>query len=90
MPCEHFAEARHVESRSAAFAKGCEECKKIGSYWVHLRECLICGNVACCDQSPNMHATKHFYATRHPVMRSVQPGERWGWCYVDGDMVESI
>jgi uncharacterized UBP type Zn finger protein len=55
---------------------------------VHLRECLICGHVACCDSSPNTHATKHYHATKHPVMRSVEPGEDWGWCYVDEVMVE--
>jgi uncharacterized UBP type Zn finger protein len=61
----------------------CEECVKMGDTWVHLRMCMICGNVGCCDDSKNKHATKHFHATKHPIMRSIQPGEDWGWCYVD-------
>jgi uncharacterized UBP type Zn finger protein len=64
-------------------ANGCEECLKIGSTWVHLRLCLTCGHVGCCDSSPNRHATKHFHATGHPIVRSFQPGEDWAWCYVD-------
>jgi uncharacterized UBP type Zn finger protein len=62
---------------------GCEECLKIGSLWVHLRMCMECGHVGCCDSSPNKHATKHFHKVKHPIMRSVEPGESWGWCYVD-------
>ena len=61
----------------------CEECVKMGDRWVHLRMCLICGNVACCDSSKNKHATKHFKHVGHPLMRSIQPGETWVWCYVD-------
>ena len=64
-------------------ALGCEECLKIHQRWVHLRICRTCGHVGCCDSSPNKHATKHFHATQHPVMRSVEPGETWGWCFVD-------
>ncbi len=55
----------------------------MGSGWVHLRLCLVCGHVGCCDDSPNRHASKHFRATKHPVMRSFEPGETWGWCFVD-------
>lgn len=62
---------------------GCEECLKIGGRWVHLRMCTSCGKVGCCDSSPNRHATAHFHETAHPVMRSVEPGETWFWCYVD-------
>ncbi|UMP07527.1 UBP-type zinc finger domain-containing protein [Amycolatopsis sp. EV170708-02-1] len=51
--------------------------------WVHLRECVKCGNVACCDSSPGKHATEHFHDTLHPVMRSHEPGETWRWCFVD-------
>jgi uncharacterized UBP type Zn finger protein len=65
---------------------GCEECMKIGSDWVHLRLCLTCGHVGCCDSSPNKHATKHFRATRHPIIRSFEPGEDWKWCYIDDIM----
>jgi len=61
----------------------CEECVKLGDTWVHLRMCLICGQVGCCDSSKNKHATKHFHAAKHPLIRSIQPGERWIWCYVD-------
>jgi hypothetical protein len=64
-------------------ADGCEECLAIGSGWVHLRLCLVCGHVGCCDDSPNRHASKHFHSTKHPVMRSFEPGETWGWCFVD-------
>ena len=61
----------------------CEDCVKTGSEWMHLRMCLTCGHVACCDQSPNKHATAHFNQTKHPLMRSAEPGENWTWCYVD-------
>lgn len=61
----------------------CEECIKTGDSWVHLRLCLSCGHVGCCDSSPNRHASKHFRHTRHPLMRSVEPGEAWMWCFVD-------
>jgi uncharacterized UBP type Zn finger protein len=61
----------------------CEECAKIGDTWVHLRMCLECGKVGCCDSSKNTHATKHFHETKHPVMRSIERGESWIWCYVD-------
>jgi len=64
-------------------ADGCEECLRMGSTWVHLRLCLSCGHVGCCDDSPNRHATKHFRQTQHPVMASFEPGERWAWCFVD-------
>ena len=73
---------------------GDRECKKkikihkqIGSDWVHLRLCLSCGHVGCCDSSPNTHATKHFKTTGHPIIRSFQPGEDWEWCYVDNNMI---
>ena len=62
---------------------GCEECLRMGDEWVHLRLCLSCGHVGCCDDSKNKHATKHFRATRHPIIRSLEPGEDWRWCYVD-------
>jgi len=62
---------------------GCEECLKSGGWWVHLRMCLTCGKVGCCDQSPNHHATAHFHESGHPLIRSAEPGEQWTWCYVD-------
>ncbi len=63
--------------------QGCEECLRIGSDWVHLRLCLFCGHVGCCDQSVHKHATKHFHQTQHAIMKSFQPDEDWAWCYVD-------
>jgi hypothetical protein len=64
-------------------SEGCSECLATGSTWVHLRECMICGQVACCDDSPNKHMSKHHRTTGHPVMRSMEPGEDWFWCFVD-------
>jgi hypothetical protein len=64
----------------------CSECVAQGLTWVHLRMCLTCGHVACCDSSPGQHADRHFDNTRHPVMRSVEPGEAWRWCYVDSKL----
>jgi uncharacterized UBP type Zn finger protein len=61
----------------------CRECVAIGSTWVHLRQCLTCGTVGCCDQSPKKHATRHYRAAGHPIMRSAEPDEDWAWCYVD-------
>jgi hypothetical protein len=74
----HLKEIRDVTPSS----EGCEDCLKIGSDWVHLRLCLTCGHVGCCDDSPNRHASAHFHATRHPIIRSFEPGEDWRWCYV--------
>jgi uncharacterized UBP type Zn finger protein len=62
---------------------GCEECLKTGSEWMHLRMCLQCGKVGCCDNSPNRHATAHFTESGHPLIRSAEPNESWVWCYVD-------
>lgn len=69
-------------------APGCQECLEAGEAWVHLRICLICGHVGCCDSSKNKHATRHFHTTNHPVIKSFQPGENWRYCYVDEQMVE--
>ena len=66
----------------------CEDCIKTGDTWVHLRMCTECGHVGCCDSSKNKHATKHFHSTKHPVIRSIEPGEAWTWCYVDEEMGE--
>jgi len=68
---------------------GCEECLRSGGEWVHLRLCLECGHVGCCDASPNRHATKHFHASQHPVIYSFEPGEEWGYCYTDDAMFET-
>ena len=87
--CAHLttAEARHAVKPSG---HGCVECLKSGSVWVHLRLCLSCGHVGCCDNSPNRHATKHFHGTGHPVIRSFEPGEDWGYCYPDELFVEEL
>ena len=77
--CTHLDQIKKVKPK----IKGCEECLKMGDTWVHLRLCLFCGNVGCCDSSKNKHATKHFHATKHAIMRSFEPGERWKWCYID-------
>jgi uncharacterized UBP type Zn finger protein len=79
-PCAHAA---GVTVPAAPRARGCEECLRTGGRWLHLRVCLSCGHVGCCDSSPNRHATAHFHATRHALMASMEPGERWGWCFVD-------
>jgi uncharacterized UBP type Zn finger protein len=78
--CSHVQSLQPVHPRTP---KGCEECLKMGSRWVHLRLCMGCGHVGCCDSSPNRHATKHFKATEHPIIRSLERGEDWGYCYVD-------
>ncbi len=69
---------------------GCEECLKMGDSWVHLRLCMACGHVGCCDSSKNKHATKHFHRTKHPLVRSIEPGESWIWCYVDEEIVGEV
>ena len=78
-PCPHFDQIQDTTPS----AKGCAECLALGDTWVNLRMCLICGNVGCCDDSKNTHATKHYHASDHPVMRSFQPDEDWMYCYVD-------
>jgi uncharacterized UBP type Zn finger protein len=62
---------------------GCEDCLAMGGKWLHLRICLECGKIGCCDSSPNRHASKHAAAAGHPIARSIEPGEDWSWCYVD-------
>ena len=62
---------------------GCHECLRAHTSYRELRICQTCGHVGCCDSSPNRHATKHFHATRHPIIKSFEPGEEWGYCYVD-------
>jgi hypothetical protein len=68
---------------------GCEECLESGDTWVHLRQCLQCGHVGCCDSSRNKHATRHFKDTGHPLVTSLERGELWIWCYVDQVVMES-
>jgi monovalent cation:H+ antiporter-2, CPA2 family len=84
--CPHLKGLKPKAPRS----KGCEECLKIGDSWVHLRLCLSCGHVGCCDSSKNKHATKHFRGTQHPVIRSLEPGEEWGFCFPDDLLFETL
>ena len=79
--CTHLEEVQ-VTALPAEIA-GCEECLKIGSPWVHLRMCLTCGKIGCCDSSPNRHASRHAAEVGHAIARSAEPGEAWAWCFVD-------
>jgi uncharacterized UBP type Zn finger protein len=81
MACTHLDTIKVTELPPAV--DGCEECLRMGSPWCHLRICLACGHVGCCDSSPNKHASAHAQAQGHPIIRSIQPGEDWSWCYVD-------
>jgi hypothetical protein len=77
--CTHLDQIR-------AFPPGegvCPQCVAMGSGWVHLRQCMVCGQVGCCTDSPNTHASKHFEAVGHPIMRSLEEGDDWQWCFVD-------
>ncbi len=87
LPCPHFLAIRDVVPSST---RGCEDCLKIASPWLHLRVCLVCGHVGCCDSSPMQHAQAHFHATRHPVVKSFEPGETWGWCYIDESVKDPV
>ncbi|MGC0418835.1 ubiquitin carboxyl-terminal hydrolase 14 [Embleya sp. AB8] len=80
-PCAHLDTL--PETVEPGSTKGCEDCLRDGTRWVHLRECLTCGHIGCCDSSPNRHATAHWHAAEHPLVRSFEPGEDWAWCYAD-------
>jgi len=80
MTCSHLATMRDVAPRTP---NGCEECLALGDTWVHLRLCTECGHVGCCDSSQNKHATKHFHATKHPIIASFERGEDWKWRFID-------
>lgn len=84
--CKHIEEIKDVTPS----AEGCEDCLKINGRWVHLRLCMICGHVGCCDSSPNKHATKHFHLTQHPIIRSFEKGEEWAFCYVDKKLYKQL
>jgi len=77
--CRHLDQVHEV----TAGADGCEDCLRMGGSWVHLRLCMTCGHVGCCDSSPHKHATAHFHKAAHPIIRTFEPGENWGWCYVE-------
>jgi hypothetical protein len=80
-PCSHLDQVQITELPESV--PGCEDCLRIGTVWCHLRICLACGHVGCCDDSPERHATAHSADSGHPLIRSLQPGEDWSWCYVD-------
>jgi hypothetical protein len=79
--CTHLDQIQITHLPAAV--DGCVDCLAIGAPWLHLRICLECGHVGCCDDSPNRHATAHARASSHPIIRSLEPGEDWSWCYVD-------
>jgi uncharacterized UBP type Zn finger protein len=80
-PCSHLDQVQlDVLPEEVA---GCEDCLATGGAWVHLRICLTCGHVGCCDSSPNRHASKHAARGGHPLIRSLEPGEEWTWCFSD-------
>lgn len=83
--CRHLSQLRDVPPSSP---DACEECRATGSNWVHLRVCLTCGHVGCCDSSPNRHARKHFHRTGHALIGSYEPGETWRYCFADDLMLE--
>lgn len=80
--CTHKDQIK-VERPAQEVVIGCEDCLKIDGWWVHLRVCLTCGHVGCCENSPNTHALKHYQQTQHPIIQSAEPGETWRWCYAD-------
>lgn len=86
--CEHIKKAKKIPEANTP--EGCEECLKIGDEWVHLRLCLTCGHVGCCNDSKNKHASKHFKATKHPVIKSFEPGEEWKYCYLDDSFEDPL
>ncbi|HEU0042435.1 MAG TPA: UBP-type zinc finger domain-containing protein [Jiangellaceae bacterium] len=79
--CSHLDQANSVPDPDPV--KGCEDCLREGTRWLHLRQCLVCGGIRCCDNSPRRHSRAHYHAAGHPLMRSAEPGETWGWCYSD-------
>lgn len=85
LKCEHLKQIRKVTPS----AQGCEDCLKTGDTWVQVRICMMCGHVGCCDSSKHQHARKHFHATKHPIIKSFEPGEEWMWCYIDDAYVSS-
>ena len=85
-PCEHL----DPDARIDPPLRVCQPCVAMGAEWHHLRQCLTCGQTSCCDLSPNRHATAHFEAMGHPLIRSAEPGDAWGWCYVDDRLFEDV
>jgi uncharacterized UBP type Zn finger protein len=79
--CTHLDQIKVLQLPDSV--PGCEDCLRTGDAWLHLRICLECGHVGCCDDSPNRHATAHYHEVGHPLIRSLEPGEDWSWCYAD-------
>jgi hypothetical protein len=88
--CEHLEQAADRKAAVIPSGPGCQECLATGGTWVHLRLCLTCGHVGCCDSSPHRHATHHNHQTGHPVIRSFEPGEAWAWCYEDQMLFDEL
>jgi hypothetical protein len=84
--CQHLDQITSVTPSG----EGCKECLEMGDSWMHLRLCMSCGQVGCCDDSKNKHATRHFHTTHHPIIMSYERGEEWGWCYVEQGFFESL
>ena len=78
--CTHLGD---LQTQKGPSGTGCVECLAMGSGWLHLRRCIECGHIGCCDSSPHKHATAHFHETTHPLIQSFEPGEDWIWCYAD-------
>ena len=83
--CTHLDQVRDVQPSG----EGCVECLADGGRWVHLRVCMTCGHVGCCDSSPGKHATAHFHSAGDPIVQSYEPGENWWWCYQDNVVFEA-
>lgn len=88
--CSHLVAAAERKRGVQPSGPGCVECLATDGWWVHLRLCLTCGHVGCCDQSPGRHAREHAHTTRHPVVRSYEPDEPWAYCFADDLFVEEI
>lgn len=84
--CSHLDQLKTTQPNTP---EGCEECLAVGDEWVHLRLCVTCGHVGCCDNSKNHHATRHYHATDHPLIASYERGENWMWCYADDLFMET-
>ncbi|HEY6115586.1 MAG TPA: UBP-type zinc finger domain-containing protein [Candidatus Dormibacteraeota bacterium] len=87
MQCAHLSSIKDVRPKTP---EGCEECLASGDGWVHLRLCMTCGHVGCCDDSKNKHARRHAGGENHPIVRSFEPGENWVYCFVDDEVVGEV
>ena len=86
--CDHLNQIKITAKPDEV--KGCDECLQTGSSWVEVRMCLTCGHVGCCDSSQHQHARKHYETTQHPIIQSVEPGQKWGWCYLDEEYFKEL